>query len=188
MARTVLLQQADLPSGWRAVPHTEDPGERERARQLSLCLGRPDPETFRTAIVYGPDLSLGQTQVSSIATVLNTTQDAKDDLDAVRSPKYAGCARTAFQDAVQRQTADARVGAVAAEALPVESFGDGAVGLRLSADLAYTDHTDKLVADLVYMSKDRATVSATFFSFSQPFPAPLEQSLVARMGNRIVHA
>ena len=186
LARTIVLQQADMPQGWRAVPHTDDPTEADRNRQLSNCLGRPDPVTFRTAIVYGSDMSLGRSQVSSIATVLNTVQDALADLEATRGSKYGGCVSTAFRDDLQRQTTDARVDPVTAEALPVDQFGDGSVGLRLTTNLVYADHTDKLFADLVYMSKDRATVSATFFSFGEPFAALLEQSLVARLGNRVV--
>lgn len=174
-----------MPAGWRAAAHTETPVEKERARDLSLCLGRPDPETFRSALVYGPDITLGQTQVSSIATVLNTVEDAKADLAAVRGAKYGPCLIPPFRDDLRRQAGDARVENVAAEPLPVESFGDGSVGIRLTADLVYADHTDHLFADLVYMSKDRTTVSATFFSFAQPFPAQLEESLVSRMGHRL---
>jgi hypothetical protein len=184
-ARTIVLEQADMPAGWRGAAHTETPLETERSRNISLCLGRPDPDTFRSARVYGPDMTLGQTQVSSIATVLNTVEDAKADLDAIRSPKYGQCLIPAFRDDLRRQAADARVENVATEPLTVESFGDGSVGIRLTADLVYADRTDKLFADLVYITKDRTTVSATFFSFVQPFPAPLEQALVSRMGNRI---
>ena len=184
-ARTIVLQQADMPAGWRGVPHTESEIERERGRQLSLCLGRPDPEGSRSAIVYGPDLSMGQLQVSSISTVLKTVEDAKADLESVRGPKYGPCLITSFSEDLRRQAPDARVEDVAAEPLPVESYGDGAVGVRLTASLVYPDRTDRLFADLVYLTKNRATVSATFFSFGEPFPATLEQSLVSRMGNRI---
>ncbi|MGI8808607.1 MAG: hypothetical protein ACR2KK_12320 [Acidimicrobiales bacterium] len=187
-ARTIVLQQADMPSGWRSVAHSESPLEKERAKQLSVCLGRPEPESSRSTIVYGPDLSMGQTQVSSISTVLNTVDDAKADLAAVRGPKYGDCVVTAFRQDLQRQAPDARVEKVASEPLPAEAFGDGTVGIRLTADLVYPDRTDHLFADLVYISKDRSTVSATFFSFNQPFPATLEQSLIARMGNRIATA
>jgi hypothetical protein len=187
-ARTIVLQQADMPAGWRGAAHTETPLEQTRAKELSLCLGRPDPATFRSAIVYGPDLSLGQTQVSSIATVLNTKDDALADLAAVGSPKYGPCLVPAFREDLARQAPDAKVEQVASQPLPVETFGDGAVGIRLTADLVYADHTDHLFADLVYITKDRTTVSATFFSFAQPFPATLEQSLVSRMGNRVATA
>ncbi len=185
VARTIVLQQADMPAGWRGSPHNEDPRERDRARELSRCLGRPDPEGARSAIAYGADLSMGQMQVSSIATVVSTVEDAKADLAAVRGPKYGECVVAAFRESLRHQVGEARVEDVAAEPLPVEDFGDGAVGVRLTANLVYPDRTDRLFADLVYISKDRATVSATFFSFHQPFPPTLEQSLVARMGNRI---
>jgi hypothetical protein len=186
-ARTIVLQQVDLPAGWRGVAHTEDPTERARAAQINTCLGRPDPETYRSAIVYGADLSMGRSQVSSISTVLKTVDDAKADLASVMSPKYPDCVGSALRQDLQRQAADAKVDLIGAENLPVESFGDGSVGLRLTANLVYADHTDKLFADLVYISKDRATVSATFFSFDQPFPGTLEQSLISRIGNRIAH-
>lgn len=187
-ARTIVLQQADMPAGWRGVPHSENALERERARQLSLCLGRPEPAEARSAIVYGPDLSMGQTQVSSISTVLKTVDDARADLEAVRGPEYGPCLITTFTEDLRRQAPDASVEDVAAEPLPVESFGDGSVGIRLTANLVYPDRTDRLFADLIYISKNRATVSATFFSFGEPFPASLEQSLVSRMGNRIATA
>jgi hypothetical protein len=187
-ARTIVLQQADMPPGWRGAPHSDDPIERARARDLTLCLGRPDPETTRSAIVYGPDFSNGQMQVSSISTVLKTTDDALADLAAVRGPKYGECLVTSFRDDLTRQAPDARVENVASEPLPVASFGDGSVGIRLTADLVYPDRTERLFADLVYVSKDRATVSATFFSFGSPFPPALEQSLVSRLGHRVADA
>lgn len=188
MARTVVLEQADMPSGWRGVPHTEDDTERARAAAISACLGRPDPETYRSAIVYSPDFSMGQSQVSAIATVLKTPQDAAADLAAVRGPKYGDCVATSFRQDLQRQAPTARVDAVIPSPLQVQNYGDGSVGLRLTADLVYPDHTDHLVADLVYMSKNRTTVSATFFSFTDPFNSTLEESLVSRMGNRIATA
>ena len=184
-ARTIVLQQADMPPGWRGSAHNEDPRERDRARELARCLGRPDPEGARSAIAYGADLSMGQMQVSSIATVVATVDDARADLAAVRGPKYGECVVVAFRDSLRQQAGDARVDDVASEPLSVEDFGDGSVGVRLTASLVYPDRTDRLFADLVYISKERATVSATFFSFHQPFPPTLQQSLVARMGNRI---
>lgn len=184
-ARTIVLQQSDMPAGWRGAAHTETPLETERSRNISLCLGRPDPETFRTTRVYGPDLTLGQTQVSSIATVLNTVEDAQADLAAVRGPKYGDCLIPAFRDDLRRQATDARVENVATVPMTAESFGDGTVAIRLTADLVYPDRTDNLFADLVYISKDRTTVSATFFSFAQPFPTQLKEALVSRMGHRI---
>ncbi|HEX2064337.1 MAG TPA: hypothetical protein VHE80_07935, partial [Acidimicrobiales bacterium] len=176
-ARTIVLQQADMPSGWRGTPHTETPEEQARARAFSLCLGRSDPTPTRSATVYGPDLSNGQIQVSSVATVLKTVEDAKADLDAVRGPKYGDCVATALREDLRRQAPDARIEDVAVEPLPVEQFGDGSVGVRLTASLVYPDRTEKLFADVVYMSKDRATASATFSSFAQPFPATLQQSM-----------
>ena len=184
-ARTIVLQQADMPAGWRGAAHQETPAEIERARDISVCLGRPDPDTFRSTRVHGPDLTLGQTQVSSIATVLNTVEDAQADLAAVRGPKYGQCLVPAFRDDLRRQASDARVENVATEPLQVESFGDGSVGIRLTADLVYPDRTDRLFAALVDITKDRTTVSATFFSFAQPFPDQLRESLVSRMGHRI---
>lgn len=187
-ARTIVLQQADMPAGWRGAAHTEDPGEKARSRQVAACLGRPDPEATRTAIVYGPDLSMNQLQVSSISTVVNSTEEAKADLAAIRGAGYAECVLAAFRADLQRQAPGATVQDAAAEALPVEAYGDASVGLRLTANLVYPDRTDRLFADLVYVTKDRSTVSVTFFSFNQPFPPTLEQSLVSRVGNRIATA
>jgi hypothetical protein len=80
------------------------------------------------------------------------------------------------------------VGNLASAPLPVETFGDASVGVRLTADVAYGDHTDHLFVDLVYLTKDRSTVSLTFFSFNQPFTPSLEASLVSRVGHRIATA
>ena len=187
-ARTIVLEQADMPPGWRAPAHTETPEERARTRQIAVCIGRPDPEGTRSAIVYGPDLSLETTQVSSIATVLKTVEDAQADLAAIRGPKYGECVLAAFKEDIQRQVPEAKVQDTVAEPLPVEAFGDASIGVRLTANLVYPDHTDKIFADLVYITKDRSTVSVTFFSFNQPFPPTLEQSLISRVGHRIATA
>lgn len=187
-ARTIVLQQADMPSGWRSSPHTETPEEQERSRAFARCLGRTDPEPTRSATVYGPDLTNGQIQVSSVATVLKTVDDARADLDAVRGPKYGGCVATALEDDVRRQASGARVEGVAVEPLTVEQFGDGSVGIRVTANLVYPDRTDRLFADVIYISKDRATASATFSSFANPFPGTLQQSMISRIGHRVADA
>lgn len=184
-ARTIVLQQADLPAPWRGATHTENPGEKERARQIATCLGRPDPETTRSAIVYGQDLTLERAQVSSIATVLNTVEDAHADLAAVRGPGYGDCVLASLKADLERQAPGATVADLATEALAVEPFGDASIGLRLTANVVAGDHTDHLFVDLVYITKDRSTVSLTFFSFDQPFTPTLEQSLVSRVGHRI---
>src|SRR5688572_1774567 len=59
-ARTLVLQQSDMPAGWRGAAHTQTPLETERARDISTCLGRPDPDTFWSTRVYGADFTLGQ--------------------------------------------------------------------------------------------------------------------------------
>lgn len=187
-ARTIVLQQADMPSGWRGTPHTETPEERDRARAFSQCLGRTDPVPTRSATVYGADLTNGQIQVSSVATVLKTAADARADLDAARGPKYHPCVATALRDDLRRQAPEARIEEVATEPLAVEAFGDGSVGVRVTASLVYADRTDRLFADVVYISKDRATASATFSSFTQPFPALLQQALISRIGHRVADA
>jgi len=186
--RTIVLQQGDLPAPWRGAAHTEDPSEKERARQIATCIGRPDPETTRSAIVYGPDLSLDQSQVSSIATVLNTVEDAQADLAAIRGPAYGDCVLAALKESLERQAPGATVQDTATEALAVETFGDASVGVRLTASLVYRDQVQKLFVDLVYVTKNRSTVSVTFFSFNQPFLPGLEQSLVSRVGHRIATA
>ena len=188
IANTIVLQVSDLPAGWRGAAHTETELERTRSRELSVCIGRGDPARNRSALVYGPDLSMGQTQVSSIATVVERAEDARSDLDAVRGPKFGDCVVKALTGDLRRQAADAKVEGVAHASLPVEQFGDGSVGTRITANLVYPDRTDRIFADLIYISKDRAAVSATFFSFNQPFPATLQQALASRMGNRIATA
>ncbi|MDQ2826859.1 MAG: hypothetical protein M3Y04_07865 [Actinomycetota bacterium] len=184
-ANTVVIEQADLPAPWKGAAHSADPSEKARALQIATCLGRPDPETTRSAIVYGPDMTLDQAQVSSIATVLNTTDDAQADLAAIRKPSYGDCVLTSLKADLERQAPGATVADLAAAPLDVEQFGDASVGVRLTANVVYGDHTDRLFVDLVYITKDRSTVSLTFFSFTQPFTPTLEQSLVSRVGHRI---
>lgn len=184
-ARTVLLEQADLPAPWKGAAHTADPSEKDRARQIAACLGRPDPETTRSAIVYGADLTLEQAQVSSVATVLNTPDDAQADLAAIQGPGYGDCVLASLKTDLERQAPGATVQNLRSEPLSVETFGDASVGLHLTADVVAGDHTNHLFVDLVYITKDRSTVSLTFFSFNQPFNPALEQSLVSRVGHRI---
>ncbi len=187
-AHTIVLEQADLPAPWKGAAHSADPGEEERARQIATCLGRPDPATTRSAIAYGPDMTLDQAQVSSIATVLDTADDARADLAATRGPGYGDCVLASLKADLQRQAPGATVADMAAAPLDVEAFGDASVGVRLTASVVYSDHTDRLFVDLVYITKDRSTVSLTFFSFNQPFAPTLEQSLVSRVGHRIATA
>ena len=75
-ARTIVLQQADMPAGWRSVAHSESPLEKERARQLSRCLGRPEPDRV---LRWGRPALLPLSSVACVATEQRVVALTYDD-------------------------------------------------------------------------------------------------------------
>jgi hypothetical protein len=119
-ARALVFTRSDLPAGWKAAPHQDDPTDKKFDDQLAACLGRPSPTTYLTARANSPDFASGDAEVSSEALLVRTVADFNADADAVQGPKFIPCVKRVLTSSLQ-QLAGASVRSVAVALLPVDS-------------------------------------------------------------------
>ena len=147
-------------------------------------MGRPRPETIRTARADSEDFSAQETRrASSNVQVVRTVEIARDDFAALRADKALECRKAQIDAEFQRQVPDA-VPQTTIERLDLPQFGDQSVAFRVTAVGLNQGQEIRTYIDLTFVQKGRAELSAGFINRSAPFPSDLEKSLVQRMVGR----
>lgn len=183
-ARTLVLRPADLPAGWKATPHREDPTDKTYDAQLAACLGRPSPDTYLTASADSPDFARGDAEVSSQAQLVKTVADFNADVDAVQGPKFVPCVKRVLTKSLQ-PLAGASLRSVAVAPLPVASYGQFSLGFRATIRLLVQGQPVSVYQDGILLGKGRIELTASFSDVQQPPDPALEKSLVAKLAARL---
>lgn len=183
-ARTLVLRPADLPAGWKATPHREDPTDKTYDAQLAACLGRPSPDTYLTASADSPDFARGDAEVSSQAQLVKTVADFNADIDAVQGPKFVPCVKRVLTKSLQ-PLAGASLRSVAVAPLPVASYGQFSLGFRATIRLLVQGQPVSVYQDGILLGKGRIELTASFSDVQQPPDPALEKSLVAKLAARL---
>lgn len=182
-ARSLLLFQSDLPAGWKATPHEDDPGDAVVQKKLADCAGASDPSRA-IANLDSPDFDLGDAEVSSSVDVVATLADFEKDVAALKSSKYVACVKQLFGTELERQirqeAPDATFDDVSLARVASPTYGDVTVVLKGTVTL-----TVKGQAVVFYLSdyaygRGRTEVDLNFFNIGRPFEPALEQSLLAK--------
>jgi hypothetical protein len=89
-AQAINLTSKDLP-GWHQSPATSNSSDQRLSKELSACVGAPDPATADAAHVSSPYFDSGNASVSSDVTMMRTRGAGQADLAAMRGPKLVPC-------------------------------------------------------------------------------------------------
>lgn len=87
----MVLQAADLPSGWKGTPYKEDPSDAAGQAALLKCVGVRDTDADKVAEANSDDFSLGDASISSSATSYRSQSDLDVDVALLHSPKLSTC-------------------------------------------------------------------------------------------------
>ncbi len=183
-ARALVLRPSDLPAGWKATPHQDDPTDKAFDDELAACLGRPSPSTYLTARADSPDFARGDAEASSQAQLVRTAADFSADVDAIRGPKFMPCVRRVATRSLQ-QLAGASVRSVAVAPLAVASHGEFSSGFRATIRLLLQGQLVSVYQDGVLLGKGRIELTASFSNVRQPPDPALEKALVAKLSARL---
>ena len=186
LANRANLRLSDLPAEWKSSPVAagSQAASEESDRAFADCMGRPRPETIRTARADSEDFSAQETRrASSNVQVVRTVEIARDDFAALRADKALECRKAQIDAEFQRQVPDA-VPQTTIERLDLPQFGDQSVAFRVTAVGLNQGQEIRTYIDLTFVQKGRAELSAGFINRSAPFPSDLEKSLVQRMVGR----
>jgi hypothetical protein len=181
-AKAINFTAADLPTGWTSSPSDNQSSAAEDAK-VAACAGAPSPASVHLADVSSDDFSSGGLDVTSDVTVVRTAQLAQQDLAAIRSDRALACFRQLFPELAKTGApANTQITVDSVDRLPVASYGDGSFGYRLAftvqAPAAGTVHG---VGDLIGFLHNRIEVGGNFLAIDAPFPASLEQALMAKL-------
>lgn len=182
-ARTLVLAPSDLPSGWKATPHQDDPSDQALDDELAACVGRPSQSTYATASANSPDFSKGDAEVSSEVQIVKTAADFDADVAATRSSKFMSCLKRLGTKVLQQTGATVR--SVSVAPLPVASHGEFSAGFRATIRLEAQGQTVTLYSDDILLGKDRIELTATFFDVERPPQAALENAVVDKLAAKL---
>jgi hypothetical protein len=97
----IVLQPADLPSGWKGTPYQPDPNSAAENTTLAACVGARDTDGDQVAVANSDDFGLGNATISSSATSYRSQSDLVTDIATLHSPKLSSC----FSQMMKKQLA-----------------------------------------------------------------------------------
>jgi hypothetical protein len=184
-AQKLVFVQADFPAGWTASPPTPDTAEdKANSKQVDACIGTSSDDAH-SADVKGNNFSMGPTtQVGSEAQIVKEEATYRQDIAAIKGPKVQPCLKDFLTKALTKGVGSAPT-SVQVSSLPVPSFGDVTVGLRITAGITTQGQALTVYLDAVLMGRNRAEVTSTFLNVGQPFDATLQRSLLDKLGAKL---
>jgi hypothetical protein len=89
--KKIVLQPADLPSGWKGTAHQSDPNDSANNAALMRCVGARDTDSDKVAEANSDDFDLSDASISSSATSYRSQSDLTSDVATLHSPKLSAC-------------------------------------------------------------------------------------------------
>ena len=97
----MVLQPADLPSGWKGAPYQPDPNNSADNAALAKCAGARDTDSDKVAEANSDNFTLGNATISSSAASYRSQSDLDSDVATLHSPKLSPC----FEQMMKKQLA-----------------------------------------------------------------------------------
>ena len=89
--KKIVLQPADLPSGWKGTAYQPGPNDASMNAGMVKCVGARITESDQVAEAHSENFALGEASVSSSATSFRSQSDLAADETMLRSPKLSPC-------------------------------------------------------------------------------------------------
>jgi hypothetical protein len=99
--KKIVLQPADLPSGWKAVPYQPDPSAAANNAALVKCVGGRNTNSDKVAEAHSDGFTLGSANISSSASSYRSQSDLDTDVAMLHSPRLSPC----FRQLIKKQLA-----------------------------------------------------------------------------------
>lgn len=176
------LTASDLP-GWRESPNPPDATMNAMSARLAACAGAPDESKIDVVDVSSANFDQGSVEISSDVTMVRTRADGLADVDALNSPKLAGCVNKVARPAIGTELP----AGVSLKSLDTSRFdppgnAPGAVGLRLAGTMTSSQSGASVTLpfriDEIAFLVGRAEVSLDVSQFGQITTVTVEPGLV----------
>ncbi len=97
----IVLQPADLPSGWKGAPYQPDPNDSANNAAMVQCVGARNTDSDKAAEAHSDSFALGDASISSSASSYRSQSDLDSDIAMLNSPKISPC----FEQMMKKQLA-----------------------------------------------------------------------------------
>lgn len=184
-AQAAIIQQADLPTGWKPVAEGDGGLNLELLwSELTKCLGvtAATPTGTATSPTYIRGLA---TQVRSTVEY-STEASATAISDALSGSKFAACAKDAFQADVKRSAPEGGVpGPVTVASFAAPPAAPKAIAYRVTAEISLAELKVPITQDFFVIVQEGTVARMLFLNAGSEFPQDLEKSLIAKVVARI---
>lgn len=183
-AKAAIIQQADLPTGWKPVAEGDGGLNLELLwTELTKCLGltADKPAGTATSPTYIRGLA---TQVRSTVEY-STEASAAGITAALNGPKFSACAKDAFQADVKRSAPEGGVpGPVTIAPFAAPPAAPQAIAYRVIADINLAELKVPITQDFFVIVSGATVVRMLFLNAGSEFPQDLEKGLIAKVVGR----
>ena len=187
--KKIVLQPADLPSGWKGAPYQPNPNDSANNAALVKCVGARNTDSDKVAEAHSTDFALGDASISSSATSYRLQSDLDADVAVLHSPKLSPC----FELLMKKQLAAALPAGGTVESASVKitpgsaggpanvvGTGTGTIKVRVSGQQVPVYLTVAFITGpLIEAEVDTENVGT-------PVPASVVNPLVAAVATRAV--
>jgi hypothetical protein len=190
---SVVLQPADLPSGWTAGPAAADrsdpadhPADSVDAAMLT-CTGGTDTSADEVASADSATFTHGDVVLSSSATSYRSQDSVDADVAALTDPRVPDCLETYVRDGLAPELPDgATVDDVAVSVTPRSGGDPDGVVATATADVTVTAAGQALPVHLtvVFLTGPLLEATVQAASFGADVPADVLDSAVAAVAAR----
>jgi hypothetical protein len=186
--KKIVLQQADLPAGWKGTPASGDDAS-DAANQVALakCVGVRNTDPDKVADANSPDFALGDASISSSASSYPSQSDLDADIALVHSAKLGPCLdRQAKELFAKSLPAGTTVDSVSSKFTagsgggPSNVVGSGVTTVKLTASGQHV----VLYLTVAFITGPLIEAEVDTQNVGEPVPASLVKSLVAKVADR----
>jgi hypothetical protein len=183
----IVLQVADLPTGWKGTPYKTNPNHAADQAARVKCLGARNTDSDKVAEAHSEDFALGDASISSSASTYRSQSDIDVDLAMMHSPKLSSCF-----DQLMKKTLVATMPAgttVASSSIkitpgsaggPVNVIATGTGTIKVSVN----GQQVLFYVSVAYITGPLIEAQVDTFNVGSPVPASVVNPLVATVATR----
>ena len=184
LARRIVLNLSDFPSGWRADL------SKEENDSTSACINLDFSDLTLTGRADSKDFAMGDnTEATSVARIFQSTGQARGAFGKIASEKTAQCLADYFETEAKKdkdlKRQDVKVGDVSVGRLSFPSLGDRSAAYQIALSLETKDISPTVYLDLVLVQRSRANAVLLFVDVLSPFDENLKRSLSRTVARRM---
>lgn len=184
--KTIVLQPADLPPGWKGTP-AADSSDGSTQAQLMKCVGAKNTDVDKVAETDSNDYSNGEATISSSATSYKSQSDVDSDVAVLKSPKLTPCTVQLFKKMlVESMPKDASVGAVSLKFTPGHGTGPANVtgSGQVTVPVSVNGRGISMYVSFVYLTGPQIEAEVDAENIGAPVPASVLRAAVLGVAQR----